>query len=72
MRVVRSGVYHIHFGSGASRSRFYSQTYISLGGGESVTGCILALLALQGQVHSTLCTRMLIWSRALAIARAVS
>ena len=38
----------------------------------NVTGCILALLALQGQVHSTLCTRMLIWSRALAVARAVS
>ena len=34
-----------------------------------VTGCILAL---QGRGHSILCTRILIWSRALAIARAVS
>ena len=38
----------------------------------SVTGRIIALAALQGRVHSPLCTRMLLLSRALAGARAVS
>ena len=70
MRVVRSGVYHIHFGP-VRPGLFSSQTYKSLGG-ESVTGRIIALAALQGRVHSPLCTRMLLLSRALAGARAVS
>ena len=39
---------------------------------DCVTGRIIALAALQGRVHSPLCTRMLLLSRALAGARAVS
>ena len=68
MRVVRSGFCHIHMSPVHPGLVFSSQTYKSLGG-ESVTGCILAL---QGRGHRILCTRILIWSRVLAIARAVS
>ena len=70
MRVVRSGVYHIHFGPVRPGLVFFSDLQKSWG--ESVTGRIIALAVLQGRVHSPLCTRMLLLSRALAVARAVS
>ena len=70
MRVVRSGFCHIHIGPVRPGLVFFSDLQKSWG--ESVTGRIIALAALQGRVHSILCTRILIWSRALAIARAVS
>ena len=69
MRAVRSGVYNIHFGP-VRPGLFSSQTYKSLGGGESVTGRTFALALLQGRVHSPLCTLTLLLSRALAVARA--
>ena len=69
MRVVRSGFYHIHIGPVHPGLVFLLRLTNVLGGRESVTGCILAL---QGRGHRILCTRILIWSRALAIARAVS
>ena len=69
MRVVRSGVYHVHISPVHPGLVFLLRLTKVLGGGESVTGCIIAL---QGRGHRILCTRILIWSRALAIARAVS
>ena len=68
MRVVRSGVYDVHISPVHPGLVFLLRLAIVLGG-ESVTGCIIAL---QGHGHRILCTRILIWSRALAIARAVS
>ena len=68
MRVVRSGVYHVHI-SPVHPDLVFLLRLTKVLGGESVTGCIIAL---QGRGHRILCTRILIWSRALAIARAVS
>ena len=69
MRAVRSGVYNIHFGP-ARPGLFSSQTYKSLGGGESVTGRVNCTYCTPGFGPQSLHTITLLLSRALAVARA--
>ena len=69
MRVVRSGVYHVHISPVHPGLVCLLRLTKVLGGGECDG---MQIIALQGRGHRILCTRILIWSRALAIARAVS